>query len=300
MKQFLYLDTDIINSIIAQAGQGLIQSSVSETTSTTTESNTLNGGLEASAVIGASALKLAKAEANIKASIGGVLDSSMSSTSHDIISKTLHDAAFDIAYEHITPYCAALNDQAADEHGSYIEVTRVFDFVDLDYFEGLFKNDGLIDFLKKSEAEKIRQELDRQLEDLNREQARKIKETRKKEEKDLIEANNKKYDDIAVILKLLRTLVPYNRMLISLDGYMIPLNTKYFRVDPIEFGFKYGGEITCVGMVTNIVGKDTDPNDTSNIFATLQYTSSEMLRSLLPTKSDNLCILHPIAVYYGH
>ena len=35
---------------------------------------------------------------------------------------------------------------------------------------------------KQSEAEKIRQELDRQLEDLNREQARKIKETRKKED----------------------------------------------------------------------------------------------------------------------
>lgn len=300
MKQFLYLDTDIVNSIIAQAGQGLVQSSVSETTATTTKSDTLNGGMEGNAVLGASALKLAKAEANIKASIGGVLGNSMSSTSHDVISKTLHDAAFDIAYEHITPYCAMVSDQTADEHGRYIEVTRVFDFVDLDYFEGLFKNDGLIDFLKKSEAEKIRQELDLQLEGLNREQARKIKEMRKKEEKDLIEANNKKYDDIAVILKLLRTLIPYNRMLISLDGYMIPLNTKYFRVDPIEFGFKYGGEITCVGMVTNIVGKDTDPNDTSNVFATLQYTSSEMLRSLLPTRSDNLCILHPIAVYYGH
>ena len=87
---------------------------------------------------------------------------------------------------------------------------------------------------------------------------------------------------------------------ISYDGYLVPLNTKYFRVDPVEFGFKYGGEITCVGMVTNIVGKDTEPNDSNNIFATLQHTSSEILRGLLPTKSDNLCILHPIAIYYGN
>lgn len=300
MKQFLYLDTDIVNSIIAQADQGLIQSSVNETTASTTKSDAINGGIEGNAVIGASAFKLAKAEANIKASIAGTLGNSLTSTSHDVITKTLHDAAFDIAYGQISPYCAKVNDQAADEHGQYIEVSRVFDFVDLDYFEGLFQKDGLIEFLKKTEADGIKQRIELKHESMNREIARQSKDVLKKEEKELIEANNKKYDDIAVVLKLMRTLIPYNRMLISYDGYLVPLNTKYFRVDPVEFGFKYGGEITCVGMVTNIVGKDTEPNDSDNIFATLQHTSSEILRSLLPTKSDNLCILHPIAIYYGH
>lgn len=300
MKQFLYLDTDIVNSIIAQADQGLIQSSVNETTASTTKSDAINGGIEGNAVIGASAFKLAKAEANIKASIAGALGNSLTSTSHDVITKTLHDAAFDIAYGQISPYCALANDQSADEHGQYIEISRVFDFVDLDYFEGLFQKDGLIEFLKKTEADGIKQRIELKREAMNRETARQSKDALKKEEKELIEANNKKYDDIAVVLKLLRTLIPYNRMLISYDGYLVPLNTKYFRVDPVEFGFKYGGEITCVGMVTNIVGKDTEPNDSNNIFATLQHTSSEILRGLLPTKSDNLCILHPIAIYYGH
>ena len=300
VKQFLYLDTDIVNSIIAQADQGLIQSSVSETSATSTNTNTLNGGIEGTALIGGTAFKLAKAEANIKANIAGSLGNSLSSTSHDIISKTLHDAAFDIAYDQITPYYAEPGDQAADDYGRYIEISRIFDFVDLDYFEGLFQKDGLIDFLKKSEADGIKQAIERRRESMNRETARQNKDSLKKEEKDLIEANNKKYDDIAVVLKLLRTLIPYNRMLISYDGYLVPLNTKYFRVDPVEFGFKYGGEITCVGMVTNIVGKDTEPNDSNNIFATLQHTSSEILRGLLPTKSDNLCILHPIAIYYGN
>lgn len=88
-------------------------------------------------------------------------------------------------------------------------------------------------------------------------------------------------------------------MLISNDGYLVPLNLKYFRVDPIDLGFKYGGEITCVGMITNIIGKDTNPNDDKNIFATLQFTANEVLRSILPTSQNNLCIVHPIAVYYG-
>ena len=77
MKQFLYLDTDIVNSIIAQADQGQIQLSVSETSATTTNTNTLNCGIEGTALIGGSAFKLDKAEANIKADIAGSLGNTL-------------------------------------------------------------------------------------------------------------------------------------------------------------------------------------------------------------------------------
>ena len=87
-------------------------------------------------------------------------------------------------------------------------------------------------------------------------------------------------------------------MLISSDGQLIPLNTKYFRVDPIDLGFKYGGEIICVGMITNKIGEDTNPNDDKNVFATLQFTANEVLRRILPTSQSNLCVIHPIAIYY--
>lgn len=80
----------------------------------------------------------------------------------------------------------------------------------------------------------------------------------------------------------------------------IPLDDRYFRIDAQNLGFKYGGEITCVGMITNIIGEDTDPNDSQNIFATLQFSVNEVLRQLLPTKERNLCVIHPIAVYYGN
>lgn len=99
---------------------------------------------------------------------------------------------------------------------------------------------------------------------------------------------------------LVRQIIPYNRMLISSDGYLIPLDDRYFRIDAQNLGFKYGGEITCVGMITNIIGEDTDPNDSQNIFATLQFSVNEVLRQLLPTKERNLCVIHPIAVYYGN
>ena len=53
---------------------------------------------------------------------------------------------------------------------------------------------------------------------------------------------------------------------------LILLTTKYFGVDPIDLGLKYGGEITCVGMITSIIGENTNLNDNENIFATLQFT----------------------------
>lgn len=90
-------------------------------------------------------------------------------------------------------------------------------------------------------------------------------------------------------------------ILIEYKGYKdIPLDDRYFRIDAQNLGFKYGGEITCVGMITNIIGEDTDPNDSQNIFATLQFSVNEVLRQLLPTKERNLCVIHPIAVYYGN
>lgn len=59
--------------------------------------------MEGSGTAGGSFLKLAKAEANL--SLSGELGKEYvsSTTSREIISKVLHDAAFDIAYGYIKP-----------------------------------------------------------------------------------------------------------------------------------------------------------------------------------------------------
>ena len=51
-------------------------------------------------------------------------------------------------------------------------------------------------------------------------------------------------------------------------------------------------------MVTNIIGKDNNQNDNKNIFAILQSTANEALRSMLQTNQSNLCVVHPVAIYY--
>ena len=137
MKQFLYLDTDIVNSIIAQSEKGLIQEQSEENGSDKKKGTHISGSMEGSGTAGGSFLKLAKAEANL--SLSGELGKEYvsSTTSREIISKVLHDAAFDIAYGYIKPQKLSVGKNDSGEYGDYVELTRVFDFVDMDYLEKL-------------------------------------------------------------------------------------------------------------------------------------------------------------------
>lgn len=181
MKQFLYLDTDIVNSIIAQSEKGLVQEQSEESESNKAKSTHINGGIEGSGATEGSFLKLAKAEASL--SLSGELGKEFSSatTSREIISKVLHDAAFDIAYTYIQPQKFAVGENNSDEYGDYVELTRVFDFVDMDYLENLFSKNGLVDFLKKTSKDKIETEVNKATDGMNREQLRTAGKTIKSE-----------------------------------------------------------------------------------------------------------------------
>lgn len=300
MKQFLYLDIDIVNSIIAQSEQGLIESLSNEEVSSDTETDDSKVSVNAKSKLGGSLAKLVKAEVSLAGSLESMESGTSTLTSREIISKTMHDAAFDIAYSYINPTQVGYRNHGADNTGNYVEIKRVFDFIDFDYLEGLFRKEGIIEYIKNNTAKKIEEEAKRIKEGYNREQLRKAKINFNSAIKEAVNTSNEEFDEIAAIIKAIRGLIPYNRMLISNDGYLVPLNTKYFRVDPVDLGFKYGGEITCVGMVTNIIGKDTNSNDEKNIFATLQFTANEVLRSMLPVKQNTLCVIYPIAIYYGN
>ena len=298
VKQFLYLDIDIVNSIIAQTNNGLINTLSNEQEISESESDSINSTVQSDGTIGGKLFGLAKAEIDLSGKLEAIENGVSASVSREIISKTLHDAAFDIAYSNISPKKFKMGEQNSDDYGDYVELTRVFDFVDIEYLDKLFDKDGLIDFLKKTSKEKIETELNAATDGMNREQLRTVSSKIKGEIKKLVDASNKQYDDVHEMIKAFKQLLPYSRMLISSDGYLIPLDDKYFRINPANLGFKYGGEITCVGMITNIIGTDTNPCDDKNIFATLQFTVNEALRAILPTKEENLCVIHPIAVFY--
>lgn len=298
MRQFLYLDTDIVNSIIAQQGKGLIDVFTTERENGKDVSSTKEIGVEAGGEAGAKVWKLANAEAklSLSGSVGGTAINH--DTTKEIIAKTLHDAAFDIAYDAIKPTMVLPGNDAADP-GAYIEMCRVFDFVDLNYLEKLLSKDGIVSLLSKSEKEKIQKEAEDLKDSMNREQSRQGgNKAVDQKVKELLKQCDQKYDEIHEIIAALGKIIPFGRMLVSNDGYLVPTEDKYFRINPATLGFMYGGDIKCVGMITNVIGESTNPNDSSNIFATLQFSVNNSLRKILPAKEDTLYVVSPIAIYY--
>ena len=260
MKQFIYLDTDIVNSIIAQSEKGLVSELSVEHSDSETDMDKSEKSIGATVKAGGALLNFLRAEANLSAGGKVETDYQLHSATKEIVTRTLHDAAFDFAFGNIQS--EIVNPEVA-EIGSYIELCRVFDFVDLEYVLGLFAEDGFIGLLGATQAQ-----------------------------------GSEALGQLKSLVCVIKKLIPYNRMLISYDGFLVPFEDKYFRVNPTTIGFKYGGEITCIGLVTNIIGEDTAPLE-SNVFTSLNFQINEALRKILPTKEKNLYIVHPIAVFYG-
>jgi hypothetical protein len=245
--------------------------------------------------------KLLKAQGTLAASGGASRDFEISSAIKEIETKTLHDAAFDIAYMQLSSIIGVGN---ATDIGSYVELARPFQFIDFSYFERLFSTGGFIDFLKKTGQAEIERETQIKIEEAlsedktrSKDDKRKTELALKQETKKIIAQNDKEYDDIADVVQAIKMLIPCEKMLISQDGYLIPLEEPYFRDNPRTMGFKYGGNITCFGYITNILQK-TDAED-ANAFLTVQNSINEFLLGLLPNRDGKLVVIHPIAIYYG-
>lgn len=298
MKQFLYLDYDIVNSIIAQSEKGLIEKITTESGKESQKRRKRKLTLGADGGASNSFLKLAKAEASL--SIGGDFETekNLQENTKQIIAKTLHDASYDIAYGLIRPSVVEFGKDSASP-GEYIELKRVFDFVDFDYLERVFSERSVAELIKKREVKKVKDEADNFIQkNLNREQKRsgtKVVGQIIAEQENKIEMQ---YNDITETIKLVETIIPYKRLLLSNDGYLIPVEDKYFRVNPKGLGFVYGGEITVVGMISNSIGKANHPSNSDNLFYNLQYNVNEVLRIILQVNKPDLYVLSPIAIYY--
>ncbi len=291
MKSFLYMDVDKINSIIAQAEKGITINEKSE------ETNSKGSNINASANVGAegkaefSILKLINTGTNFEGKVGLEGELEYNKVLRNITEKKIHDEIFEKACKYIS---INENENIQDDYGEYVRLNKVFQFIDLDYLEKLFSKDGIIEIIIESEQKKMEEEFKR---NLNREQERKSKNEIEKLKKEVV----KNYEEIEKLIKGFKNVVPYTKMLISHDGYLIPLEEKNFRVNSSTMGFMYNGEISCVGMITNIIGDDiADSDDSNNIFGAIQKTINAALKTILPTKERNLCIVNPIAIFYDN
>lgn len=292
MKQFLYLDNDIVNSIIAQSEKGIIIQQTSEISKGEDNSSQENASLGADLKGGASFLKALNASAGIRADITTESQRADHFAKREMEEKTLHDAAFDIAFNYIQSYIKRTDEEVAE--GDYVILKNRFECVDFDYLEGLFGKDGIVDWIKKQEKDSVQKNMPAQ----NQAKQEKGAGFQKAKALEAVRETERQYKEVQSLLRAMRGLIPYNRMLYSGDGFLIPLDDKYFRIDYKNLGFKYGGEMTCVGMVTNVIHEDTPPA-TNSMFGSVQRAANTGLRAILSSKTEYICVIHPIAVFYG-
>lgn len=262
MRRFIYLDTDTLNSYIAQIYDGLVQTQETETQS----SQTSDKQSERTSNIGADTdLKVfgKGIEGKIDFTYRHLKDTSNTELISDVQTKLLHDNAFD----QLMNYLNQNNLLSNHNIGDFIEINDEFYIMDLDYYKKIFGDKKFLDFLKKSQRDKIQALLKIQQDiELSQEGANfnEIKKNYTNLSKSKCAESDKSYDDIKDIIDMLYTLVPYRRTLCIADN-MVVLNDKYMRDNINMTSFKFGGKIKVLGYITNRIETATDTDESSGV-----------------------------------
>lgn len=294
MRRFIYLDTDTLNSYIAQIYDGLVQTQETEIQSNqiTDKQNELTSNLGADADLKVFGKGL---EGKIDFTYRHLKDTSNTELISDVQTKLLHDNAFD----QLMNYLFRNNLLSNHNIGDFIEINDEFYIMDLDYYKKIFGDKKFLDFLKKSDRDKIQsllkiqQDIELIQEGAN---ANEIKKNYSNLSKSKCSESDENYDKVKDTIDILYTLVPYRRTLCIADN-MVVLNDKYTR-DKIEMtSFKFGGKIKVLGYITNKI--KADANDMSNIspLAQVGIGLNQIMLSFFG-QHETLNIVHPIAIYY--
>lgn len=296
MRRFIYLDTDTLNSYIAQIYDGLVQTQETETQS----SQISDKQSECTSNIGADTdLKVfgKGIEGKIDFTYRHLKDTSNTELISDVQTKLLHDNAFD----QLMNYLNQNNLLSNHNIGDFIEINDEFYIMDLDYYKKIFSDKKFLDFLKKSERDKIQALLKIQQDiELSQEGANsnEIKKNYTNLSKSKCAESDKSYDDIKDIIDMLYTLVPYRRTLCIADN-MVVLNDKYMRDNINMTSFKFGGKIKVLGYITNKIETATNIDESSSVspLAQVGIGLNQIMLSFFG-KQSSLNIVHPIAIYY--
>lgn len=293
MKRFLYYNQDSVNSLLAQIEQGLLIKKDSGKEETTSLSSTAEMRSDITGDLSAKVL-------GIGASVQGDIQASDADTEittkmiRNIQEKALHDYAFEKVYEYIIG-----NDMIKNEDpkiGDYILINEFPTFLDFNYFQALFAENGAV----KLANDQSKKQIDDLLTELRQSVPKGTQipapiKAQIKELENKIKSAEPERKEMAKTIEAIRNTLPYNRFVMT-DNMLIPLDDENFRDDPNIVAFKYGGCISALGYVTNIV-IESESVTPDNDFAPLYDAINKIMLSMFHNKKK-IYIVHPIALYY--
>lgn len=296
MKRFIYLDTDELNSYIAQIYKGLSIEKEEVKEKKNNKEKEIDGEINTKLNIGAKIKALFNFNGEVSTNILEKNVKGESDVIKDIQKKIIHDEAFD-------NFLGYLEDKEMIKTDNYNVgdfIKRNFDFkiFDLNYFLNLFNENGFIDFLNKSNKKETDSILENEKNKLNREQRREkhyeIQKIEKQAYSDLKKQENE-YDNIKNVINAIKSIMPYEKIIL-VDQFFLATDDKYFRDNPEMLGFKYGGKISFVGYITNIVGQEEKAMDGIDSLTGFKKIVNSTILNLISNKE--ILVVHPIAIYY--
>lgn len=293
MKRFLYYNQDSVNSFLAQIEQGLLVKDSSGKEDTESFSDTISIQSDLSGDLSAKVLGIGT---SLKGNIHGD-DSSAEVTSNLIRSvqeKVLHDYAFERVYNHAIEHRLINNENP--QIGDIVLITEVPTFLDFNYFQDLFADNGAV----KMVNDQNKKALD---DTINQLKSSVPKGTQMpaiiKQQIDALKAqvSNAELErkELSKQLEAIRNTLPYNRFVMT-TNMLVPLDDENFRDNPDMVAFKYGGNISIFGYVTNIVSSDVTPVR-NNDFAPLYDAINQIMISMFK-KQKKIYVVHPVALFY--
>jgi hypothetical protein len=291
MRRFIYLDTETLNSYIAQIYDGLIKTHEENTQQIDESSEESSHSISPNAAIDFTLLGKGM-EGKIEYIFKSLKANKDSTLINKVETKMLHDNAFDLLINHINKH----EDLKDGNIGKFIELFNSFYILDFLYYKELFNDANFINFLIDSSMENIIKESKNEKSKLttgtpNKKQIikeidNKLAAFRKEQESE--------YSNALKLIDIITKIIPYQRVL-CINDCIVTLSDEFIRDNIQMSSFKYGGKIKVFGYITNIIHKNTDQN--LPIFAEI---INKINSAILPeiVNKDEVKIIHPIAIYY--
>lgn len=289
MRRFLYLNNDSLYSYISQINNGLPISSTDYSAISEEKSKDINS--DVTGEFNADLKILSKGfDAALKGNIGDSVKKSNTKEVSNSIEKKIFDEAFDKLEKHLNSNSLIKNKNLII--GDFLKIKDEMFIVDLDYYKNIFSTDTVLDFVKKSEIENRLNTQIAQIEVTgNGEKANYDKEKIRKEIKKQVDTE---YIEIKKIIEAIINIIPYNKFGI-MGECLIVLDDEYFRDKTGVVAYKYGGQMTMLGYLTNIVNSNITQTD-EIIFRTFPSIINTFMLSFF--NKTEIKIIHPVAIYY--
>ena len=293
MRRFIYLDTDTLNSYLAQIFDGLIQS---QETEKSVGKKKEKQNQFANSLGGQIAFKLfgKGIDANAQATYEHLKIVANDEMVRDVQTKIMHDNAFD----EFATYLKDNNLLGGNEIGNFISIEDDFYIFDIEFFQKLFDENGFVSGLKAVQKSNIQKEAEQKVQELNREQQR--GRNLQRQIKDIVDAatskNEEEFTAAETLINMLASIIPYPQLL-CISNYAVVLKEEYLRDDLSTAAFKYGGKIKVVGYITNKVMAQS--NTHVSAFAGIGNSINALMKIFFEN-ADEMFIVHPVAIYYDN